>query len=39
VGNALPALKHIADIVTDGSRGAGVVEAIDQLLANADGLR
>ncbi len=33
VANALPAVKAIADIVTVGSSGAGVVEIIDRLLA------
>jgi hydroxymethylpyrimidine pyrophosphatase-like HAD family hydrolase len=34
VGNALPALKERADIVTKASHGAGVAEVIDQLLAD-----
>jgi HAD superfamily hydrolase (TIGR01484 family) len=34
VANALPALKQHADIVTRGSRGPGVRELIDQLLAD-----
>jgi hypothetical protein len=29
----LPSLKAIADVVTEGARGAGVAEAIDLLLA------
>lgn len=33
VANALPALKEQADWVTEGSRGAGVTELIDRLLA------
>ncbi|HBP86790.1 MAG: HAD family phosphatase [Nitrospira sp.] len=33
VGNALPAVKEHADIVTDGEQGDGVVEFIEQLLA------
>lgn len=33
VANALPELKAIADRVTQGSRGAGVIELIDALLA------
>ena len=33
VGNALPAVKEMADIVTAGARGAGVTELIDRLLA------
>ena len=32
VGNALPKLKAIVDLVTEGEEGAGVVESIDQLL-------
>jgi len=35
VANALPALKAMADIVTRGADGAGVVELIDQVLADA----
>ena len=34
VGNALPALKDAADIVTQGCRDAGVRELIDELLAD-----
>ncbi|HEY9599142.1 MAG TPA: HAD family hydrolase [Cyanophyceae cyanobacterium] len=34
VANALPMLKEHADIVTQGSRGAGVVELIDQLIVS-----
>ena len=34
VANALPALKERADIVTRGDHGAGVVELIDEMLAN-----
>jgi len=34
VGNALPALKERTDLVTTGTHGAGVEEAIDQLLAD-----
>jgi HAD superfamily hydrolase (TIGR01484 family) len=34
VANALPMLKERVDFVTDGSRGAGVVELIDKLLAS-----
>lgn len=34
VANALPALKEQADWVTQGSRGAGVTELIDHLLAS-----
>jgi hydroxymethylpyrimidine pyrophosphatase-like HAD family hydrolase len=34
VANALPALKEQADFVTRGDHGAGVVELIDELLAN-----
>jgi hydroxymethylpyrimidine pyrophosphatase-like HAD family hydrolase len=34
VGNALPALKERADIVTKAPHGAGVTEVIDQLLAD-----
>lgn len=33
VSNALPALKAVADIVTVGARGDGVIELIDSLLA------
>ena len=33
VSNALPSLKDIADVVTVGARGEGVVELIDGLLA------
>ena len=32
VGNALPSVKNEVDWVTDGSRGKGVIELIDQLL-------
>ena len=32
VANALPALKEHADLVTEGARGAGVIELIDRLL-------
>lgn len=34
VANALPSLKKKADWVTQGSRGAGVIELIDRLLAS-----
>jgi len=34
VANALPTLKDHADLVTNGDRGAGVVELIDDLVAN-----
>ena len=34
VANALPAVKDTADIVTRGSRGAGVAELIDQMIAD-----
>lgn len=34
VKNALPMVKERVDFVTDGSRGAGVVELIDQLIAS-----
>jgi hydroxymethylpyrimidine pyrophosphatase-like HAD family hydrolase len=34
VANALPALKNAADLVTNGMRGAGVIELIDRLLTN-----
>ncbi len=34
VANALPALKERADIVTRGDHGAGVIELIDEILAN-----
>jgi hydroxymethylpyrimidine pyrophosphatase-like HAD family hydrolase len=34
VANALPALKERCDAVTEGPRGAGVVELIDRLLDN-----
>ncbi|MBI3804124.1 MAG: HAD-IIB family hydrolase [Nitrospirae bacterium] len=34
VANALPALKEQADWITSGSRGAGVTELIDRLLAS-----
>ena len=33
VGNALPAVKEMAHLVTEGSRGAGVTELITRLLA------
>jgi hydroxymethylpyrimidine pyrophosphatase-like HAD family hydrolase len=33
VGNALPMLKEHADFVTQGARGAGVIELIDRILA------
>jgi hydroxymethylpyrimidine pyrophosphatase-like HAD family hydrolase len=33
VANAIPALKEMADFVTQGNRGAGVVELIDKLIA------
>jgi hydroxymethylpyrimidine pyrophosphatase-like HAD family hydrolase len=33
VANALPTLKHTADLVTQGARGAGVVELIADLIA------
>jgi hydroxymethylpyrimidine pyrophosphatase-like HAD family hydrolase len=32
VQNALPSVKAMADIVTDGARGEGVIEIIDQLV-------
>jgi hypothetical protein len=32
VANALPTVKELADLVTSGARGAGVVELIDTLL-------
>jgi hydroxymethylpyrimidine pyrophosphatase-like HAD family hydrolase len=32
VANAIPSLKEMADFVTQGSRGAGVVELIDKLI-------
>lgn len=32
VANALPAVKERADLVTNGERGAGVIELIDQLI-------
>jgi HAD superfamily hydrolase (TIGR01484 family) len=32
VDNALPAVKHLADLVTRGDHGAGVAELIDRLL-------
>ena len=32
VANALPTVKDIADLVTDGARGAGVIELIDRWL-------
>lgn len=35
VSDALPSVKEIADIVTLGARGAGVVELIDRLLSGA----
>ncbi|WP_242040654.1 HAD-IIB family hydrolase [Coleofasciculus sp. FACHB-1120] len=34
VANALPMLKEVADFVTKGDRGAGVIELIDQMLAS-----
>ncbi len=34
VANALPLLKERADIVTDGARGAGVAELVDQLVGD-----
>jgi hydroxymethylpyrimidine pyrophosphatase-like HAD family hydrolase len=34
VANALPSLKNNADLVTSGSRGAGVIELIDRLLTD-----
>jgi hydroxymethylpyrimidine pyrophosphatase-like HAD family hydrolase len=34
VANALPAVKETADLVTEGARGAGVTELIDQMLAD-----
>jgi phosphoglycolate phosphatase (TIGR01487 family) len=34
VANALPSLKEHADIVLDSPRGAGVVELIDEIIAN-----
>src|SRR5258708_1120501 len=34
VNNALPALKAIADWVTDSTHGEGVIELIDRLIAN-----
>lgn len=38
VGNALPAVKEAADVVTIAARGAGVAEAIDRWLADEAGL-
>ena len=35
VANALPTVKAIADLVTDGARGAGVIELIEQWLTGA----
>ena len=35
VANALPSVKEIAHVVTSGARGAGVIELIDRLLADA----
>lgn len=35
VSNALPSVKEIADLVTVGARGAGVIEVVDQLLSGA----
>ena len=34
VDNALPSVKAMADLVTRGARGAGVVELVDALLAD-----
>jgi phosphoglycolate phosphatase (TIGR01487 family) len=34
VANALPALKRHADLITDGAEGRGVIELIQQLLAD-----
>jgi hydroxymethylpyrimidine pyrophosphatase-like HAD family hydrolase len=34
VGNAIPALKEKADLVTQGERGAGVAELIEKLIAS-----
>jgi HAD superfamily hydrolase (TIGR01484 family) len=34
VANALPLLNERADVVTQGARGAGVIELIDRILAN-----
>jgi hydroxymethylpyrimidine pyrophosphatase-like HAD family hydrolase len=34
VANATPALKKMADFVTRGARGAGVIELIDKLVEN-----
>jgi hydroxymethylpyrimidine pyrophosphatase-like HAD family hydrolase len=34
VGNALPSIKERADIVTPGERGHGVIELVNQLLAD-----
>jgi len=34
VANAIPALKEMADFVTQGNRGSGVVELIDKLIAS-----
>jgi len=34
VANALPMVKQQADLVTSGSRGAGVTELIDKLIAS-----
>lgn len=33
VANALPSVKDLAHVVTGGARGAGVIEAVDRLLA------
>jgi hydroxymethylpyrimidine pyrophosphatase-like HAD family hydrolase len=33
VDNALPMLKERADVVTQGARGAGVIELIDRILS------
>jgi hydroxymethylpyrimidine pyrophosphatase-like HAD family hydrolase len=35
VANALPALKERADLVTHGDHGAGVIELIEQMLADS----
>ena len=34
VGNALPSIKERADIITPGERGCGVIELVNQLLAD-----
>jgi hydroxymethylpyrimidine pyrophosphatase-like HAD family hydrolase len=34
VGNAIPALKEKADLVTRGERGEGVTELIEKIISN-----